>query len=183
MHKFLKYFEIPVTGLKQGIHSFDFEVKREFFTHFDFDEFEDAQITARLDVDKSSTMMVMTFTFGGFINVPCDLCGDVFNLQIDNEFRLIGKFSHQQGDDNDEIIHIPYDESRLNIAQYLYEFILLATPAKRVHKTNECNPEALAKLKEFIVDSPTKKLDEDEMAEEEDNKTVWELLKKLKNDN
>jgi uncharacterized metal-binding protein YceD (DUF177 family) len=183
VHKFLKYFEIPVSGLKQGIHTFDFEVDREFFSCFDFEEFENAKITTLLEVDKSSTMLVMNFKLSGFVNVPCDLCGEAFDLQIDNKFRLIGKFSNQEGDDGDEIIHIPYAESRLNIAQYLYEFILLATPVKRVHKTGDCNSETLAKLKEFIVESPAEEPDEDEIAEEEDNKAVWELLKKFKNDN
>lgn len=186
VHKFLKYFEIPASGLKQGKHQFDFEINKEFFSCFDFEDFEDVGINVQVEVDKSSTMMIMEFWLKGYVSVHCDLCGDLFNLPLETRFRLIAKFSEAENSEDDEVILIPHNESRLNLSQYLYEFVLLSVPVKRKHPDGECDPEVLEKLQRYLVTPILDEEDEDDEDEREealDNKAVWELLRNIKNDN
>ena len=53
------------------------------------------------------------------------------------------------------LIVIPREESRLNIAQYIYEFTALTLPVKKMHPMDAngnsgCNVEMIRKLNEHI---------------------------------
>ena len=65
---------------------------------------------------------------------------------------------------------VGYDEYQIDIAPYLYEFIALGVPLRKVHPENECNPEVIERLHPEI----------DESVEENEISSVWDKLKKLK---
>ena len=46
---------------------------------------------------------------------------------------LVVKFGEEYNDDDEELLILPHGEHQLEIAQYLYELIVLSIPAKRVH--------------------------------------------------
>ena len=48
---------------------------------------------------------------------------------------------------------IPEQEGDLNIAWYLYEFIVLALPMKRVHAPGKCNHEMTGRLKKHSAEA------------------------------
>ena len=77
-------------------------------------------------------------------------------------------------DENDEILIIPHGEHKINVAQYIYEMIVLAVPQKRVHPGIEDGS-----LSSDIL----KKLEELEPKEVKENKEEtdprWDALKKL----
>ena len=59
---------------------------------------------------------------------------------------------------SDDVITISRDEFQINVAQYLYEMVILGLPIKRVHPSDkngnsQCDPEMIAKLGEYLVDS------------------------------
>ena len=61
-------------------------------------------------------------------------------------------------DDNEEILILPHGEHELNVAQYIYEMIVLAMPIKKVHPGVEdgyIQSDILEKLKEL---SPVKRI-------------------------
>ena len=89
------------------------------------------------------------------------------------------KFGAEYNDDNEDILIIPHGEYEINVAQYIYELIVLAVPAKRVHPGIEdgtLKSEILSKLEEL---SP-KEVNEDKASEEIDPR--WNNLKKLLTD-
>ena len=63
------------------------------------------------------------------------------------------KFSEE-----DEIVIVPETEGAINIAWFLYEFIVLNIPIKHVHAPGECNKTMATKLKKHI----TRQKDDDE---------------------
>jgi uncharacterized metal-binding protein YceD (DUF177 family) len=54
-------------------------------------------------------------------------------------------------DEVDEIVIIPESEGALNVAWFMYEFIILNIPIKHVHPTGECNKTMVSKLKRHIA--------------------------------
>ena len=80
---------------------------------------------------------------------------------------------------SDEIIILPHEENELNIAQLIYEFIVVSMPLRSVHEDpEECDPEMISKLEEFSSDNHSQDI---ELKEEIDPR--WEALKKLKDNN
>ena len=176
--KQLKEFTIKFVGLKLGEHCFEYQIDNKFFEHFEYDEFNDANIDARVNLNKKTTLLEFNFEISGTVNVNCDLTNEPFNQEIQNQFSLVVNFGDEYNDENDEILIIPHGEYEINISQYLYELIVLSVPSKRVHpgvKDGTLESDILKKLEEL---SPKGK--EDNEIEEIDPR--WNILKKLLTD-
>lgn len=174
----LKEFLIQFSGLKLGKHQFEFLVNNTFFKNYDFEEFNDSNIKVKLMLEKKSTMLELNFSHNGIVNVPCDLTNEEFDLSVKGKLKLIVKFGDEFNDENEDYIVLPHGEFQVNVAQYIYEMIVLSIPAKRIHpgvKDGSLQSEALHNLEKF---SPTEKKEK----ETEEIDPRWENLKKLLTD-
>ncbi len=181
MRKFAAY-TIPFVGLKQGRHEFEYDIDREFFEHFEYDEFNDANVKVALVLDKKPTLMEFTFTAGGKVNLNCDLTNEPYDQIIEGILKLVVKFGDEFNDDNEEILILPHGEFQINVAQYIYELIVLSVPLKRVHPgvlDGTLNSEMLDKLEEL---SPKEVGEEDKIEDQEEIDPRWNKLKNLLND-
>ena len=80
---------------------------------------------------------------------------EVFFKEPNGKLKLIVKFGDEFNDENEEYIVLPHGEFQVNVAQYIYEMIVLSIPAKRIHpgvKDGSLQSEALHNLEKF---SPT----------------------------
>ena len=50
--KSLSPYLIKFSGLKEGIHCFDYELGNKFFKNFDYHDFLDAKLLANLELEK-----------------------------------------------------------------------------------------------------------------------------------
>jgi DUF177 domain-containing protein len=144
--KALSDYNIQFVGLKEGTHFFEFEIDNTFFEEFDCNDFLKATFKVDLEFIKRSTMLLLNFNFNGEITVPCDRCLDKVDVQVEGEETLIVKFGNEDYNETDEILVIPEQENELNVAKYIYEFIELNIPQKRVHQEGFCNPDAIKEL-------------------------------------
>ncbi len=92
-------------------------------------------------------MLLLKFDFKGSITVPCDRCLDSVEIAVEGEEKLIVKFGNEEYDETEEIVVIPIHEHEINVAVYIYEFINLNLPKKRVHPEDLCNQEVIERLK------------------------------------
>lgn len=169
-------YSIPVSGLKEGHHSFDFEVDRKFFDMFEESEIREGMLVAAVEVEKGSTLLELDIKITGSVSVCCDRCLEMFDYPVACENRLLVRFGDVKDDSDPEIITVARDEYDLNLKQYFYEFIYLALPIKRIHPDDAtgkstCDPVMLQKLKEHLIEEEIK-MD-----------PRWDELKKLMNNN
>lgn len=175
-----KEFLIPFIGLKLGKHHFEYQVSNAFFEIFDYDEYQNSDIKVNVVLDKKSTLLELNFKHKGTVNVPCDLTGEDFDLPVKGKMKLIVRFGEEFNNDNEELLILPHGEFEVNIAQYIYEMIVLSVPFKRVHpgiKDGSLNTEALTKLNELSINE-----EKQEYNEEENIDPRWDKLKKLLTD-
>jgi uncharacterized metal-binding protein YceD (DUF177 family) len=172
-------YVIQFAGLGLGKHDYEFEVKDSFFDDLDYSEIKQGSIAVKMELLKQSQMMVLEFSIGGTVKAECDLCTGEFDLPIEGNYRLIVKVGgHETGDEDDDIITIAANEHELDISQYIYEYIILSLPVKRVHPPDKkgkstCDKEVLEKLGNFLI--------EDEKSEEEEETDPrWNGLKNIK---
>ena len=124
-------------------------------------------------------MLELNFSHNGTVNVPCDLTNEDFDLPIKGKMKLIVRFGEEFNDENDEFIILPHDEFQVNVAQYIYEMIVLSVPTKRIHtgiKDGTLQTEALQKLNELQVKEAK------EVKKEDDIDPRWDKLKQLLTD-
>ena len=152
--KDLKQFNIQFVGLKEGKHLFNYTIDNKFFEAFNFDEYNSSSIEVSLTFVKKSTFFELTFTTEGTVEVPCDVTNELYNQEIDSELPLVVRFGQEFNNENEEILILPHGSYEFNVAQFIYEMIVLAVPNKRVHPKvidGTMESEALNKLKELEI--------------------------------
>ena len=129
----LKEFNIPFSGLKLGKHHFEYQIDKAFFDSFDYDEFNAASVRVAVILEKMSTVMELGMHAKGTVNVACDITNEPYDQPVEGDLQLVIKFGEAYSDEDDEILVLPHGEHQFNIAQYIYEMIVLSVPSKRVH--------------------------------------------------
>ena len=172
-----KEYIIPFAGLKQGKHKFEYHIDNTFFESFDYHEFNDAAIGLNIVLEKMATVLELEMKTKGIVNLHCDLTNEPFDQKTEASLKLLVKFGESYNDEDDEILILPHGEHQVNIAQYIYEMIVLSVPSKRIHPgvlDGTLNSEALKKLEELRPKENKK----------DKNKIDprWEVLKKLLTD-
>ena len=153
-------YTIPLSGLKEGQHTIDFEIDKEFFEQFEESEVKEGSLVANIVMDKRSSHLDLLIRISGNVRICCDRCLEMFFQPVVCENRLLVKFGKTIEDIDPDILSLPVGEHELDLQQHFYEFILLALPIKRVHPKDSkgnstCDPEMLKKLEELIVEEDT----------------------------
>ena len=184
-------YKIDLKNLSAGVHSFEYFLENKFFMDIDSDEVQKGKVKVSFTVKRTSVMFDMHFQIEGMVLVPCDRCLDYMEIPIETQNHLIVKFGKEYAEESDEIVVIPEDEGSINLAWFLYEFIALTVPMKRVHPPGKCNKTMSSKLKKHTA----KSTDDDEYSDDVDdisgdddvvdtNDPRWDALKGLmENDN
>ena len=162
---------IQFGGLSIGEHEFEFEVKGPFFEQFKDSEIQQADVFVKLLLIKQNNLLQMEFDIEGTVALGCDRCLKDFDYPIEAHEKLVLKHG-DPAESNDEILVLKEGNDEADISQYLYEYITLAIPTRRVPCEDfedgaECDTETLNKLEENRID-------------EEPANPQWEQLKKIK---
>lgn len=131
--KDLRPFDIEIQTLKFKRHEFEYDIDASFFTHFERSPVENGTFKVKLTLDKSETMLQLKFHIKGAAEFACDRTSELFDHPIDVTNRLILKFGEADEELSDEIEIISRGTQHVNVAQYIYEFIGLAVPMKKIH--------------------------------------------------
>lgn len=178
--KKLNEYLISFVGLKLGKHQFEYQINKAFFDHFEYDDFESADIKVDLVLEKKSLMLELHFNHKGSVHVPCDVTGEMFDLPVEGSLRVVVQFGDEFNNENEELLILPHGEHQLDVSQYIYEMIALSVPLRRVHPGVEdgtLQSVALDKLNELKVTEV-----EEEVEEEKEIDPRWDKLKQLLTD-
>ena len=119
--------------MKEGIHLFNYELGNKFFKNFDYYDFLDAKLFAKLELEKQSTLLNLKFSFNGEIEVQCDVSMESFNLDLETEHAVVVKFKDDIISTDDKVIFMPAGSHSIDVSHLIYESIILAVPQKKVH--------------------------------------------------
>ena len=175
----LKEYLLPSGGLKLWKYQFDYQIDNTFFKNFDYDEYNAVSVKVDIVLEKKSTMLELDFKYKGTVNVPCDVSGEEFDLPIKGKLKLLVKFGDAFNDENEELLILPHGEFQVNVAQYIYESIILSVPLRRVHPgvKDGSLTDVIEKLESL---SPKENKKEEQQNNDIDPR--WENLKKLLTD-
>ena len=192
--KYHREFEIGWYGLALGEHHFEYQVNKRIIEDlgYELDEvFDTLQATVKLKFDKKSSFFILNFDIDGIVTVPCDRCGEDFELKLWDEFSLIIKLTgevnndtHSEDSDEGDVVFIPRSETVLNVFEWVYEFVMLSIPIQHIHPLNEneeptCNPKIIALLNQLSVTEEELEKRK-ESTDEADKKNIWKDLDKFK---
>jgi uncharacterized protein len=166
-----KQYIVKFAGLPVGTHEFEFDINGTFFEQFDDCEITEANLQVVVVLLKQNNLMQLQFDINGTVNLDCDRCLIAYDFPIEASENLVVRFGNPE-DSTDEIMVINEGEGQADVSHYLFEYITLALPYRRVpceiDEDFECDEDTLKKLNESSVD------------EEKETNPMWEKLNKLK---
>ena len=131
-------FSIPVKGLRAGHHAYEFVVDSSFFASFEDAPLSEAQVEVTLDLEKRTDMLELQFRFSGTVRSECDRCLATIDLPVEGENRLLVKYSWEEEESTDEdVVYIHPDTPKLQVAPFVYEFVILSLPLIKVYDCEE----------------------------------------------
>jgi len=190
MSKF-ELYNIVLKDLTNETRTFEFDLDELYFKKIDSPEVQKGDVKAKVSVQKKLSTFELQFTLEGNIIIPCDRCLDDMIQPIHYKEKLQVKFGDKFAEE-DEIVIIPESDGAINIAWFLYEFIVLNIPIKHVHPTGECNKTMVSKLKRHITrqkddddDDTSIDLDDDDdfSADEIQTDPRWDGLQNITENN
>lgn len=142
-----KKYSIAYKGLKTGEHRFEFETGLDLFQRFENEEVKDVHCKAEAMLERSDRQMRIQVSITGNVVVECDRCLGDCEVEIDTAGELVVKFSNEpRAYDGDTMWLTPADDY-VDLAQFIYESIVLALPFQRVHPDGACDPDMLKRFK------------------------------------
>jgi uncharacterized protein len=170
-------YTIQFGGLSIGEHQFEFEVTQKFFEQFKDSEITKANVQVKANLIKQNSLMHILFSFEGTVNLSCDRCLIDYDCPISGQEKLIIKHGNPE-ESNDEILVLKEGLEEADFTQYLYEYIELAIPSRKVPCEDEeydidveCDEETLAKYHEVKIE------------EQPSENPEWDKLKNIKFNN
>ncbi len=141
-------YRIPLLGLHEGLHQFEFDIDGLFFREFEHSPVRQGAVLLRLGLDKRPGLAVLNFAFEGTLHTVCDRCLEPFDLPIQGTRQLLVKYG-EEACEEEEVIYLKRGTPHLNVAKFIYEFLLLSMPLVRLHEAAglSCNPEVLKFLR------------------------------------
>ena len=183
MGKFSLY-NIPLRSLSEGKHEFKYDLDNKYFALIDDGtaDVKKGSVQVLVSLKKTSMTFELNFELNGAVSVPCDRCLDDISMPVETKSKLIVKFGKEYSEESDEIVIIPEEDGEINIAWFLYEFIVLSLPAKKVHPAGTCNKAMSSKLNKHRARSADDDAEEEtDDAELEDDSSFsdprWDALK------
>ncbi len=151
---YLSHYTLPFSGLSEGKHQFDFNVNDRFFAEFENSEVTEGELEVQVELEKRSTYLKLSFAINGAVTLICDRCLENFSYPLKSERKLLVKFSDKTVEDEAELIYLHPTDFQVEIAQYIYEFVILSLPIRRIHPVGNdgvtlCDPVMMKKLEEL----------------------------------
>lgn len=163
----MRDFVINIHGLSKDVHQFDYHLDDSFFKNFGQEVIQRGSLDAKVTLDKRETFIDTHFELQGSVELICDRSLEPFQYLISINRKIVFKLGEEEKEVSDEIQIISAQRDQLEMGQFMYEFILLEIPMKKLHPKfeRESNEDSI------VYSSST---------EEDAIDPRWEALKKLK---
>ena len=172
------------------VRTYEYLLDNKFFIDIDGTEVQKGKVRVTLKLEHKISSFLLSFHVAGVVYVSCDRCLDDMEISIETNNRLIVKLGKEYAEESDEVLVISEDDGTLNLAWFLYEFVVLSIPMKHVHQPGKCNKTMTSKLKKHSAKRTDEEglgnfVDDDDLLptdSEPDNSRPdprWDALKEL----
>lgn len=130
---FLDTYSLKFKGLSLGSHRFEYVIDDDFFARFEGSEVSRGEVRVEVTANKQPSMLTLDFRMEGRVEVACDRCLGNFWMPVEYAGTLLVKFVEDPPESDGEVIWLHPAEGEVNLAQYIYESVVLSLPYQRVH--------------------------------------------------
>lgn len=174
-------YSVNIVGLSNKVHQFEYEFGDEFFRQYGTGVVSKGRFRAEIALNKHETFIEADFRIKGAAVLTCDRSLEEFDYPIWTTRKVLFKYGDADEEISDEIVMIHRDAVSLELGQYIYEFIVLAVPMKKLHPRFRLEESLEDDTAEGKIVYSSDKSDETKKDDDDDNiDPRWNILKKLK---
>ncbi len=133
MKRELSKYDILIYGLEDKNHEYEFEGTDAFFKEFEQDIVEEGRFKVKVLLEKNATFIRLNLDIASQLTLRCDRSLDIFEEEFNSLEMHIFKFGTTAAEMSDELEVIPFGTHKINIANLLFDYILLQVPMKKLH--------------------------------------------------
>lgn len=172
--KELNKFCIAIHKLSNATHQYAFEFDAALFSQIDYSIVDKGKGNVYVELRKNESLINMSIRIEGDVELVCDRSLDTFDFPVKTEKNMIFKYGEEEAEPDDNMVIITGNTQQIDLTQYIYEFVGLEIPMKKLHPRFENdNPE------DEIVYSDA---DNADMIDGEDRiDPRWQQLKNIQN--
>lgn len=172
-------YNIEFTGLKDGLHHYEFVLDDAFFDGFTREDFEHSHIEIMVDMQKDDSMLVFHIKFDGKVSMSCDRCLQSYNQGLQGNKHLVVRLdgdTEANPSEDEDLLVLGSNEIAFDLAPYLNDLMQVSLPWTRrcsqdLGGEKQCDPEMLQRIAKYQPKTEEK---------EPENDPRWDALKKLK---
>jgi uncharacterized protein len=166
-----RQYNIEIQGLKKGKYEYFYKIEDPFFELFEYSPVSRGKLGVELHLEREESHIALDFKIAGTVELTCDRSLELFDYPLQLSERMILKFGEEAQEVADDLEIIGHNTQTINIAHYIYEYIGVAIPMKKVR------PDLIGEDEnsETLVYSSRRENEADETTDPR-----WEALAKLK---
>ena len=161
-------FIIPFVGLKTGNHLFEFDIADSFFSEIEDSIIQRGNVHVRLELEKKEQMLIGIFDIEGLVTTSCDRCTDPIEVDVEGEYQIVYKFGGDPSE-NEGLIVLEEQAFELDVKMNIYELIAVSLPVRTIHDKEDCNPEMIALLDKYLINSMDDDDEDDDFDDDDDD--------------
>lgn len=165
--------KIDLKALPQGVSHFEYKLDDDYFKAIEAPDIQRGELLSSLSIERTDDFFELNFHTEGVVHIPCDICLEDMDQEIETDDRLVAKFGEEYSEE-DDLVTVAENEGILDVAWFIYEFIDLNIPIKHVHAPGKCDPAMIEMLNQHSAARSGEEI-------EETIDPRWEALLKLKN--
>ncbi|MDX5437965.1 MAG: DUF177 domain-containing protein [Pontibacter sp.] len=179
--KKLRDYEIGIAKLSNKKHVYEFVLNDDFFGEFGKEIILGGNLTARVELDKTESLLTFHFDIKGHVRLTCDRSLEEFDHPVDIEAKFRIKYGDENAELDDDLWQITPNTQSINIAQHLYDYIGLSLPMKKLHpRFVEEDEDEEEDDRDILIYSSRSDSDTDEDEDDEDDTDPrWDALRNL----
>ncbi len=173
----LQEYTIEISRLHNKDYHYTWSGSDTFFDAFEESLVHKGNFEVKLRLRKSETLLQLDFDIQGNMELVCDRSLDSFWYSFQTQGKQVLQFSDHNEVLDDEFELIARNTPQINVAQYIYELIMLAIPMKKLHpRYQEKNNQGDIKL---VYSSEEKEVQKETQEKNTEIDPRWAELKKL----
>lgn len=173
-------YTIDIYKLANKVYQYQYQIDQNFFKNFENSLVEQGNLQAEVMLDKQENLITVGFHITGTIELECDRSLEKFDYPVIVNEKLLFQYGTEEQELTEEIVIITRNTQSINVAQYIYEFIGLAIPMKKLHPKYEKDDQPFIEG-EIVYTSDHGEDTDDHSSHDDQIDPRWDILKKLKN--
>ncbi len=174
----LSEYDIDIYKLANKVYDYRYFIDQNFFKNFDNSLVTQGNLQATVVLDKQENLITVGFHITGTVELECDRSLEKFNYPLTVNEKLLFQYGTEEQELTEEIIIITRNTQRINVAQFIYEFIGLAIPMKKLHPKYREDENPFVEGE--IIYTSDHVQDKDRQVDDDSIDPRWNILKNLK---